>query len=106
MSVLTKDTWLERELAAVVRVGMFPSEKEALAEVLGTFFTVKPQYRLEAAIEMFKSGEVSLERAAQRAGMNRWRFQDLLMQRGIKIEVEVDDAEVRAQSVQIQSKYL
>jgi predicted HTH domain antitoxin len=106
MSVLTKDTLLERELAAVVRAGMFPSEKEALAEVLGTFFTVKPQYRLEAAMEMFKSREVSLEGAAQRASMNRWRFQGLLMQRGIKIEVEVDDAEVRAQSARVRSKYL
>jgi predicted HTH domain antitoxin len=85
---------------------MFRSEKEALTEVLGTFFTVKPQYRLEAAIEMFRSGEVSLERAAQRAGLNRWRFQDLLKQRGIPIEVEVDDEDARAQSAQIRSKYL
>jgi predicted HTH domain antitoxin len=106
MSILTKDTWLERELAAAVRAGMFQSEQEALAEVLGTFFTVKPQYRLEAAIEMFKNGEVSLERAAQKAGMNRWRFQDLLKQRGVPIEMEVDDADVRAQSAQIRSKYL
>jgi predicted HTH domain antitoxin len=105
-SLLNKGTVLERELLATVRAGIFRTEEEALAEALGTFFTVKPHYRVEAAIEMFKAGEVSLSRAAKIAGMNRWRFQDLLAQRGIKIEIEVDEADVRAQSELIQSKYL
>lgn len=103
--MLTKDTALERELLATVRAGVFHTQEEALAEALGTFFAVKPHYRVEAAIEMFKAGEVSLSRAAKIAGMNRWRFQDLLAQRGIKIEIEVDEADVRSQSAKIRCKY-
>jgi len=105
-TLLTRSTVLERELLATVRAGLFRTEEEALAEALGTFFAIKPHYRIEAAIEMFKGGEVSLSRAAKMAGMNRWRFQDLLAQRGIKIEIEVDEADVRAQSEAIRSKHL
>jgi len=104
--LLTKDTVLERELIATVRAGLFHTEEEALAEALGTFFAVKPHYRQEAAIEMFKDGELSLSRAAKIAGMNRWRFQELLVSRGIKIEIEVDEADARTQSEAIRSKYL
>ena len=105
-TLLNKGTVLERELLATVRAGLFRTEEEALAEALGTFFAIKPHYRIEAAIEMFKGDEVSLSRAAKIAGMNRWRFQDLLAQRGIKIEIEVDETDVRAQSEAIRSKYL
>jgi predicted HTH domain antitoxin len=104
--LLNKGTILERELLATVRSGIFRTEDEALAEAIGTFFAVKPYYLVEVAIEMFKDGEVSLSRAAKIAGMNRWRFQDLLAQRGIKIKIEVDEADVRAQSETIRNKYL
>lgn len=99
-------TLLERELAATVRAGLFRSEEEAMQEALGTFFAAKPHYRVEAAIEMFKAGEVSLSRAAEIAGMNRWRFQDQLAQRGIPIVIEADEADARAQSQRIRDKYL
>ncbi len=99
-------TLLERELAATVRAGLFRSEEEAMQEVLGTFFAAKPHYRVEAAIEMFKAGEVSLNRAAEIAGMSHWRFQDLLTQRGILIVIEADEADARAQSQRIRDKYL
>jgi predicted HTH domain antitoxin len=63
-------------------------------------------HRVEAAIEMFKAGEVSLSRAAEIAGMSRWRFQDQLAQRGIPIVIEADEADARAQSQRIRDKYL
>ena len=37
---------------------------EAVQEALTALFASKPQYRLEAAIEMLRSGEVTLARAA------------------------------------------
>ena len=64
-------------------------EPSALMAVT-TWLTVKPNIRLEAAIEMFRGGEITLERAAEIAGINRWLFKDVLIQRGIKIVVEVE----------------
>jgi len=53
---------------------------------------VKPNVRLEVSIELFREGAVTLNRAAEIAGLNRWQFHDLLIERGVKIEVEADSA--------------
>jgi len=106
MSESNETTLLERELAATVRAGLFRNEAEAVREVLDTFFTAKPQYRIEAALAMWKADEVSLERAAEIAGMNFFLFRDLMIQRGIKVVVEVDEKEVRRQSQEIHDRFM
>ncbi len=91
-------TLLDRELQATVRSGIFRTKAEAVQEALGALFTSKPQYRIEAAIEMLRSGEVTLGRAAEIAGMNYFGFRELWLQRGGRQGVEVDaaDADVQA----------
>ena len=101
MSKQSTATLLERELQATVRSGLFRSEADAMQEALGTFFASKPQYRVEAALEMYRSGEVSLSRAAEIAGVNSIRFQELWRQRGGRQEIEVDAAEAEMQSNRI-----
>jgi predicted HTH domain antitoxin len=93
MSDPVLDPLVSHGLAAAVRAGMFRDEDEALREALSTWLAVKPNVRLEVAIEFFRDGTVTLNRAAEIAGLNRWQFQDLLTQRGLKLEVEADDAE-------------
>ena len=92
---------LDRELLATVRSGMFRSQSEAVQEALGTFFATKPQYRREAALELYRSGEVSLSRAAEIAGMNPVRFRELCIQREGREEIEVDAADADAQARRI-----
>src|SRR5436853_7915440 len=94
-------TLLDRELLATVRSGMFRSKAEAVQEALGTFFAAKPQYRLEAALEMYRSGEVTLGRAAEIGGMNSFRFREVWRQRGGRQEIEVDAADAEAQAHRI-----
>lgn len=106
MSESDETTLLERELAATVRAGLFRNEAEAVREVLDTFFTAKPQYRIEAALAMWKADEVSLERAAEIAGMNFFLFRDLMIERGIKVVVDVDEEDVRRQSKEICERFL
>jgi len=38
---------------------------------------------IELAIEMYREGKWSTSKAARFAGMNRWEFMDLLMQRNV-----------------------
>ena len=94
-------TLLDRELRATVRSGMFRSRAEALEEALGTFFAAKPQYRLEAALEIYRSGEVSLGRAAEIAGINPVRFRELCVQRWGREEIDVNATDVRVQARRI-----
>jgi len=93
MRALERDPLVEHGIGAAVRAGLFRSEEEATREAVSTWLAVKPNLRLEVAVELFKEGEVTLNRAAEMAGLNRWRFQDILAQRGVKIEVEADSAE-------------
>src|SRR2546425_9437537 len=93
MKGVEPDPLVEHGIAAAVRAGLFRDEEEARCEAVSTWFAVKPQLRLEVAIELFKGGEVTLNRAAEIAGLNRWQFQDLLAQRGVRIEVEADATE-------------
>jgi predicted HTH domain antitoxin len=106
MSESNETTLLERELAATVRAGLFRNEAEAVREVLDTFFTVKPQYRIEAALAMWKADEVSLERAAEIADMNFFLFRDLMIKRGITVEVGTTEEDARAQSQEIHDRFM
>src|SRR5438067_4422217 len=94
-------TLLDRELLATVSSRMFRSHAEAVQEALGTFFAAKPQYRTEAALEIYRSGEVSLSRAAEIAGMNPVRFRELWIQRQGREEIDVDAADAEAQARRI-----
>jgi predicted HTH domain antitoxin len=59
--------------------------------------------RTEAAIEMFRSGEVSLLRAAEIAGLDFESFRGLFRDRGIPWEMEGED---RAQMDQAVADFL
>ena len=50
--------------------------------------------------------EKAAARAAEIAGMNFFLFRDLMIQRGIKVVVEVDEKRVREQSKKIRERYL
>lgn len=76
------------DLAAMVRAGCFPSEQDAVCEAVHTLFAVNPQLRREATIRRYLDEEITLGRAAELAGMTRWRFRELLAQRGIEMELE------------------
>jgi predicted HTH domain antitoxin len=96
---------LTRGLQAVVQAGIYRSEEEALSEAISTLFAVKPALRQEAAIELFKSGEISLSRAAEMAGLTRWRFQDVLAQRHIGIETDADSRDELEEQVTDMRRY-
>jgi predicted HTH domain antitoxin len=83
---------LEKEVEAVVRAGVFKSLEEALSEAVRVMFTVRPGLKLEAAVERFKAGEISLCRAAELAGTDFLTFRQVLADRGIPVVVECDEA--------------
>ena len=51
--------------------------------------------KIEAAIQLFREGEVTWGRAAEIAGLTRWEFDMLLADRGIDRVVECDSVESR-----------
>jgi predicted HTH domain antitoxin len=55
-------------------------------------FAVKPQLRLEAAIRRYLDADITLGRAAEIAGVTRWRLRELLTQRGLANETQARPA--------------
>ena len=78
---------VDRELDAVIRAGVFRDCEHAFQEAVETLFTVRPHLRTEAAVEMFRSGEVSLLRT-EIAPLDFESFRRLLQDRGIPWEIE------------------
>ena len=91
---------VDPELSAVVRAGCFATEQDAVREAVQTMFAVKPQLRTEAAIRRYLDGEITLGRAAELSGMTRWRFQEILVQRGVRIEIETRPAKELDEAVE------
>lgn len=82
------DVAADSELSAVVRAGCFASEADAVSEAVKTMFAVKPQLRMEAAMQRYLEGAITLGRAAELVGMTQWQFQEMLEQRRCRIEIE------------------
>ena len=81
---------IDQELDAVIRAGIFRDRDHAIHEAIETLFVVRPELRTEAAMELFRSGEVSLLRAAEIAGLDSESFRRLLRDRGIALETEAE----------------
>ena len=90
----------DQELSAIVRAGCFVSEKEALREAVQTLLAVRPQLRVEAAVRRYLDEEITLGRAAELVGVTRWRFQELLAQRGVRLTLEARPAKELDEAVE------
>ena len=86
----------ELELDALVKAGIFQSKAEAVDEAVRLLFATRPELMSEAAIQLFKDGQITLGRAAEIVGVTRWEFEDILARHGIKRVVDGDPASLLA----------
>lgn len=82
---------IEKQFEAVVRAGLFKDRQDAVREAMSTLLAVRPQLRLEAAIELVRGGEISLLRGSEMAGLDFETFRHLLRDRGTPCEIESED---------------
>ena len=75
----------QQEIRAVVQAGYYSNKSEVVRDAIRLLFETRSELRLASAIELYKSGEITLSRAAEIAGMNMFEFKDILKDRGIKI---------------------
>lgn len=81
----------EDEIEAVVEAGYYSSKSDVVRDAIRLLFETKNNLKLSAAIEMYKNGKVTLSKAAELAGLDTISFKETLKDRGIKIDVQVDD---------------
>lgn len=90
---MNQTAFADQEITALVRLGLYASREEVIADAVRNLLLNNRSLRLELALDLFKSDEVSLGRAAEIAGLDRWQFEAILRERGISIVYEVGSAE-------------
>lgn len=78
---------VDGDIAALQRAGRFESREDILEEAVRALLTKRPELRIELAIEKYKSGEISLNRAAELAGSSPEEFKETLAERGVSREI-------------------
>ncbi len=86
MEALSAD--LERKVKALVSGGYYSSEIEVIKDAVKRLFRENVELNINAAIELYKKGQVSLSKAAEIAGMTTVEFKEILGKRGIVREIE------------------
>ena len=70
---------------ALVRGRVYSTKKELFEDALRTFFEFRKDMRIAAVVEMYKTEEMSISKAAELAGVNTEEMKDFLAKSGIKI---------------------
>ena len=84
---------LEKEVNALIDSGLYADSHAVMIDALENLVQIKKSSRLDAAIQFYCTGEVTLSRAAELAGIHRFELEEVLKARGIVKEVEVDSVE-------------
>ena len=86
---------LEDEMEALVEAGYYSSKADVIKDAVRTLMETKTNLRLIASIEMYKKEKISLERAADIAGISVIEFKDVLINKDIKRQLYVDTDDLK-----------
>ncbi len=84
----------EKEIDALIKKGIYKDKDSLYSDALRLLFIYRPELKIESAIEMYTSGEVSLSKASEIANFDTESFKEELKRRGIKIEITSPDKDV------------
>ncbi|GAD53900.1 hypothetical protein MBEHAL_2660 [Halarchaeum acidiphilum MH1-52-1] len=80
---------VEDNIELLQQSGRFSSEEEFLEEAFRALLEKRPELRVDLAVEQYKSGTVSLNRAAELAGYSPEEFKEILRDRGVSRDVAI-----------------
>lgn len=86
----------EEELNALVHAEIYKSREDVISDALRALLTLKPNLKIEIAIDLYKNKKVSLWKAADIASLTLEEFKEVLASRSIRIEIEGSRDESRA----------
>lgn len=78
---------MEKEIDVLVKTGYYSSKSDVVKDALRIMMRTRPQLRIAVAVELFKSGGVSLGKGAELASMTIEEFKETLKARGIKRKI-------------------
>lgn len=82
---------VEMEIDALVDSGYYSSKSDVAKDAFRTLFETKTNLRIASAVELYRSGKISLGRAAEIASVTIEEFKDALESRGISVEMDTEN---------------
>lgn len=89
-----KAVLIEKEVEALIKRGLYKNKESLYDEALRVLFIYRPELRIESAIELYSSREISLARASEIAAIDIESFKEELKRRRVKIEIHPPHKEV------------
>lgn len=74
---------VDEDVELLRRSGAYESEAAVIEDAFRTLLRTKPALRTELAVEKYRTGRVSINRAAELAGCSAIEFRELLADRGV-----------------------
>ena len=71
----------------MVDAGVYPDEQSAIREALRILWQEKPYIRIEIAIHRYRTGQISLAKAAALAGVAFDHMKEILDDRGVPLQL-------------------
>lgn len=93
MTTITVPATFENEIKALIKAGYYSNAGEFIKDAIRSLFEFKPELKVSLAVELYRSGEVSVGRGAEIAGMNIIQFKEVLFNRGVVREIGSESAE-------------
>ncbi len=76
---------IDNGVDALVRSGVYSTKNELIDDALRTFFEFRKDLRVAAVVELYKTEEISISKAAELAGVSTEEMKDFLAKAGVKI---------------------
>ncbi len=89
-----------------VEAQLYASEEAVIQDALRHLLRARPYLRIQLAIHRYQNEEISLERAANLAGVSWAQMRDILLEHGIQPQLGPETVEDAQQEVQALRKYL
>lgn len=77
---------VDEDVELLRRAGMYESDAAVIEDAIRSLLRSKPELRIELAVEKYRTSQVSLNRAAEIAGLSPEEFKELLRERSIPRE--------------------
>ena len=88
------------EIDRLREAGAFASREAVLKEAVRALLETRPELRTELAVTKYTAGDVSLNRAAEIAGVSPDEFKEILRSRGIDRDAGFLSEEERAEKLE------
>ncbi len=77
---------ISKSVDALVRGRVYSTKNELIEDALRTFFEFRKDMRIAAVVEMYKTEEMSISKAAELAGVSTEEIKDFLAKAGVRIK--------------------